>query len=323
MRIKNEEVKHMPRNLVPYSREEPQYLPTTFGCNEKGGMINEEFVEYAMNVWHIFNDIADIPGKRICYKVDSGPGRGQIVLNAALRAQGVCIFPGVPNTTAITQEMDERYGLLKPDSTRVSRNCKPIDWLRGSHCPLQIMALLFLEEMRMALSCQTFLRFISRKKRTWKSWKKSEWFHALALVCKTQKLLCHEIVEHDGVIDVDADPLAAKMADIVCMNTMACNLLLASGYADGSVFQKTLRIHDIAKKEAALTLPYSKERQEALLKASLHGQQFKITGGAHVTSGNFFISHQLGLLLKEIATLKSEKGQDWMLLLMKQRRLLS
>jgi hypothetical protein len=110
------------------------------------------------------------------------------------------------------------------------------------------------------------------------------------------------------VIDVDADPLAAKMADIVCMNTMACNLLLASGYADGSVFQKTLRIHDIAKKEAALTLPYSKEQQEALLKASSHGQQqFKITSGAHVTSDDFFISHQLGLLLKEIATLKSEK----------------
>jgi hypothetical protein len=141
--------------------------------------------------------------------------------------------------------------------------------------------------------------------------------------CLQDPKVCHEIVEHDGVIDVDADPLAAKMADIVCMNTMACKLLLASGYADTSVFQKTLRIHDIAKKEAALTLPYSKERQEALLKASSHGQQFKITGGAHVTSNDFFISHQLGLLLKEIATLKSEKGQDWMLLLMKQRRLLS
>jgi uncharacterized small protein (DUF1192 family) len=29
--------------------------------------------------------------------------------------------------------------------------------------------------------------------------------------------------------------------------------------------------------------------------------------GAHVTSDDFFISHQLGLLQKEIATLKSEK----------------
>jgi hypothetical protein len=45
------------------------------------------------------------------------------------------------------------------------------------------------------------------------------------------------------------------MADIVHTNTMACNLLLASGYADRSIFQKTLRIPDIAKKEAALTLP--------------------------------------------------------------------
>jgi hypothetical protein len=34
-------------------------------------------------------------------------------MNAALRAQGVCIFPGVPNTTAVTQEMDQRYGPFK------------------------------------------------------------------------------------------------------------------------------------------------------------------------------------------------------------------
>jgi hypothetical protein len=33
-----------------------------------------------------------------------------------------------------------------------------------------------------------------------------------------------------------------------------------------------------------------------MLKASLHGQQFKITSGAHVTSDDFFISLQLGLL---------------------------
>jgi hypothetical protein len=111
MRIKNEVLEHMPKTLVPYGREEPEYLPPTFGCNEKGGMNNEEFVEYAMNVWHIFDNVVDI--FRICYKVDSGPGRGQIVLKAALRAQGVCIFPGVPNTTAVMQEMDQRYGPFK------------------------------------------------------------------------------------------------------------------------------------------------------------------------------------------------------------------
>ena len=46
-------------------------------------------------------------------KVDSGPGRTNIEMLAYLRVLGIYCVPGVPNTTHVTQETDQNYGLFK------------------------------------------------------------------------------------------------------------------------------------------------------------------------------------------------------------------
>ena len=46
-------------------------------------------------------------------KVDSGPGRLNINLLAELHLVGFYLYPGVPNTTAVTQETDRNYGPFK------------------------------------------------------------------------------------------------------------------------------------------------------------------------------------------------------------------
>ncbi len=46
-------------------------------------------------------------------KADSGPGRTCKELLAELRHMGFILFPGVPNTTAVTQETDRNYGPFK------------------------------------------------------------------------------------------------------------------------------------------------------------------------------------------------------------------
>ena len=61
----------------------------------------------------LFIDSEDVPGKRVMLKVNSGPGRMNINLIARLCQLGFYLYPGVPNTTAVSQEMDWICGPFK------------------------------------------------------------------------------------------------------------------------------------------------------------------------------------------------------------------
>jgi len=59
------------------------------------------------------HDIEDRPLKRAIAKLDSGPGRMNIDMLAHLRIRGLCIAPGLPNSTGKTQETDQNCGPFK------------------------------------------------------------------------------------------------------------------------------------------------------------------------------------------------------------------
>ena len=85
-----------------------------YGVNKKGGMDEEHFEKYVeKNVARLFPDAADIAGKRVIFKCDGGPGRMNVKLLAKLRARGIYLYPSVPNTTAVSQETDQSFGLFK------------------------------------------------------------------------------------------------------------------------------------------------------------------------------------------------------------------
>jgi hypothetical protein len=67
-------LEHIPQIYADYVDGQKAYS-CTFGANEKGGMNTPEFMKYVLNIRHIFPDRADINGKRIMLKVDSGPDR--------------------------------------------------------------------------------------------------------------------------------------------------------------------------------------------------------------------------------------------------------
>ena len=83
----------------------------TLAMNLKGGMDEREFRSYFLNsIVPLFPDAEDVTGKRVIIKVDSGPGRMELGFLAEARTLGFIIYPGVPNTTAVTQETDQSYG---------------------------------------------------------------------------------------------------------------------------------------------------------------------------------------------------------------------
>ena len=65
------------------------------------------------NIVRLFPDAADVPGKRVLIKLNSGPGELNIELLAFLRSSGFYLYPCVPNTTHVTQETDISYGVFK------------------------------------------------------------------------------------------------------------------------------------------------------------------------------------------------------------------
>ncbi|KAL7481398.1 LOW QUALITY PROTEIN: hypothetical protein ACHAW6_007078 [Cyclotella cf. meneghiniana] len=96
--------------------------PVTVAMSLKGGMDEREFMSYFLNsIMPLFPDAQDVPGKRVIMKVDSGPGRMEIGFLAEARTLGFIIYPGVPNTTAVTQETDQSYG---PFKTLFQKNLK-------------------------------------------------------------------------------------------------------------------------------------------------------------------------------------------------------
>ncbi len=90
---------------------EVQSFPVLIGLNSKGGMDDEEFFEYLQkSIMKLYPDAAPVKGKWVIIKCDSGPGRMNAKLLAYLQFHGFLLFPGVPNTTAVTQETDQSYG---------------------------------------------------------------------------------------------------------------------------------------------------------------------------------------------------------------------
>jgi hypothetical protein len=106
--------------------ETEQEFPISIGLNSKGGMDDDDFFEYVKkSIMKLFPDAAPRKGSWVVIKCDSCPGRLNPTLFTYLRFHGFILYPGVPNTTAVTQETDQSYG-YGPFQTAVRTNLQLI-----------------------------------------------------------------------------------------------------------------------------------------------------------------------------------------------------
>jgi hypothetical protein len=66
----------------------------------------------------MYPNAADLVSCCVLYKIDDGPGRLAEGMVADCRAHGVYLFPGVQNTTYVTQETEKNYNLFKSDMSQ-------------------------------------------------------------------------------------------------------------------------------------------------------------------------------------------------------------
>ena len=112
--IKLEVMKWMKNVRGRFGNGEERVWPVTLGMNKKGVMDTVEFKKYIFgSIVPLYDDSAATPGKCVMIKVDSGPGRMNGDLTSCLRNLGFYLFPGLPNSTHVTQETDQLYGPFK------------------------------------------------------------------------------------------------------------------------------------------------------------------------------------------------------------------
>jgi hypothetical protein len=99
-----------PRVIGKFGTKSEREWDITFSLNTKGGMEDQEFELYIINlILPLYPNTLDSPGRRLILKCDSGPGQLQINLLAKLWHLGIYLYPCIPNTTAVTQETNQTY----------------------------------------------------------------------------------------------------------------------------------------------------------------------------------------------------------------------
>ena len=113
-KLRVELVAYMPHVRGKFGAPEDQEWTITVGMNSRGGMDNVEFDEYLSNsLIPLYPGAEEVKGNRVLFKLASGPVRLGIKLLARLCLFGFVLYPGVPNTTALSQETDRNYGPFK------------------------------------------------------------------------------------------------------------------------------------------------------------------------------------------------------------------
>ena len=205
----------------------------TFVANPKAGMDSIEFSKYIFStIFPLYPDAEDIAGKRVAIIVDSGPGRVNSSMLAKLRIRGFYLIPGVPNTTHVTQATDRNYSMFKS----VYRNNlgKLTDYITSGNNekktiqPTDIPLLIFGGGPQ-EIDLQDAFELSFGYDQNTKIWAEIG-LNPFNRNCLNDNKVKHEIVTRDGVIDVDADPLAKKLLDIEVLNHQAVLLLNANGY---------------------------------------------------------------------------------------------
>ena len=279
-------------------------LDCTFGMNAKGGMDQDEFEKYMMlSLVDRLGEIlgaADLPGKRVMVKCDSGPGRLNVELLARMKFFGFYLYPSVPNTTAVSQETDRNYG---PFKTQFRKNLDEVidARIKGNHSTSIAPHLVGLTTFGGVdptsdhnVKISAFERGFSKEACL------SAWAKVGAAPLSMKCLDDQKVRKSTGDGDEEWE---RGLRELQNANDLATFLLTRGGF-NGDLLKAELKTID---EPTVLTRPHTKERVELLAKATTHGTKWMATGGSHLMTEDFFKSVELPKRENEIKAMEMDK----------------
>ena len=242
-------------------------------------------------------------------KVDSGPGRTNIEMLAYLKVLGIYCVPGVPNTTHVTQETDQNYGLFK---TIFRSNIETLSQARfDMKKTLQVQDLPLLvfggiDDVTKVTLEDSFEQAFSVCANL-KCWRKCGAVPVTRSALLAEDVRHQVVIEEDGTIDVETDPEARLLIQLQQTNNLCCSILNSKGF-DG--YQLKLNAPLVVKQKTfVVTRPQTKERLDAIIEAKGAGGMFHATGGEHLNSDDYFKSRTLIKRRIQIADMEKLKKE--------------
>jgi hypothetical protein len=228
-------------------------------------------------------------------------------LLAKLRLLGFVLYPGVPNTTHVTQETDQNYG---PFKTQFLSNLDLIVDAR-----LTLKKSLSLQQKFVGLplfggvdrDTQFHVEVGAFQKAFVQSKCLAAWKKVGAATPEGVTRACldnQQVLRNISKDDVDDD--AMLMWAIQAANDRAIHALKQAGYA-AEYLQATLQERNEEESDRSITQPNTLARQQALANACGHGGCFHVTGGTHVTSDDVFMSMEMSVRNEERGKVEKDR----------------
>ena len=233
-------------------------------------------------------------------KMDSGPGRLQEIFLAEARTLGFIVYPGVPNTTAVTQETDQNYG---PFKTQFTKNLKKISDARimqdlSTSLPPWLVGLLVfggIDPVSKVVVSESAFDIAFSKEPNCEVWKKVG-AAPLTRAC----LQNHNQVRREMGDAEDATNNTMQL--IQSTNDLSTFFLKEHGF-NSDVLKASIK----KVKKQSVTVRHSQERIDEISQATTHGNLFHATEGGHSTDEDVFLALQKKKVEAEIKQLKKKK----------------
>jgi hypothetical protein len=224
----------------------------------------------------LFDAVATSVKRTVCQH----PGHLNEELLAYLRFHGYLLYPGVPNTTAITQETDQSYG---PFQSKLRTNLetligKRLHAKKATTLAPWIVGLVVFGGEDPETGCvmgSAFQEGFNIPQNL------NAWAKVLA-VPLTRACLQNPKVRRS--IGDGTDEQQAMALLIQEHNAMACTALSLAGY-NGDIMKLELKP---AASTSVVTVAHSQVRIELLSQAKSHGNIYAATGGDHLTNNDMF-----------------------------------
>jgi hypothetical protein len=254
-----------------YGLTVPRHFLPAYAANLKGGVNKNIFRNWMItNVAPLWPDLANVTGKRVMLKADSGPGRMGTEFLAESAALGMYFFPGLPNATEIGQEMDQLFAAFK---TCAYDNRNKLNRARvaaeGANAILgfpDVGYLVFGGTVKLSDGTEVvlaaFAKYLSRE-HIQAAREKCGYFPASRNALRSDRLR-HEIVEdEDGEVDEEEDPYGSMLEALEQQNHDTVARLVERSYALATLGKRNVERISATQTEgrsAVKTLPNTRAR---------------------------------------------------------------
>ena len=316
-KVKEELLKRFHQVEGKYGHNSRKKFDFMIAASPKGSMTKEILNSYLSKFSNLYPGLRDEIRNRFLFKTDSGPGRSNCDVNFTAKVNGIYIYPGVPNTSEVTQEMDQLFAYFK---SLMERNRRRIVQEKGSRnlgqaTLLDLPNMIFggtyvLEDGHSIELANAFEKGFSadhlRAAREKCGYCPANRASLLHNKCRRQfgdenietingcpadnKALEEHIrtiesgfLSSANTNDSDYNAYDQLVLDLEKTNHDAVDILVEMGFDKAILAQRFIQINEIqdqGSQENVRTYPGSRARQDLLQHCSTAGQHFHITGGS-------------------------------------------